>query len=267
VSAAVAVNARAGTGAGVLHEVPKRITMIPIVTVVGRSDSGKTFVIERLIPILTGRGFRVATVKHDVHGFEVDREGKDSWRHKQAGAATVVLSSGKKIAVMQDVERERTLEEIRMRYVDDVDLILAEGYKRSCLPKVEVALFRAESTLLCGPGDPLVAVVSRRDLSLDVPVFHEEEMDGLADLLEKRFLRKRTPRVADVFVDGKALPLNPFMQEILRKTLQGFLSCLKGWDADARVEVRLAPRPRGDTAARADDSEHEADTGPVPGQD
>lgn len=241
--------------------------MIPIVTVVGRSDSGKTFVIERLIPILTRRGFRVATVKHDVHGFEVDREGKDSWRHKQAGAATVVLSSGEKIAVIQDVARERSLEEIRVRYADDVDLILAEGYKRSRLPKVEVSLFNPEPALLCGPGDPLVAVVSGRDLAVDVPVFRQEEMDGLADLLEERFLRKRRPVVADVLVGGRAVPLNAFMQEILWKTVRGFLSSLKGWEADAPVTIRLAGRPGGDTASRDDGGEHEADAGPVPGRD
>ena len=57
--------------------------MIPIVSIVGKSDSGKTTLIEKLLPELTRRGYRIATVKHDVHGFEVDREGKDSWRHKQ----------------------------------------------------------------------------------------------------------------------------------------------------------------------------------------
>ena len=62
--------------------------MIPIISIVGKSDSGKTTLIEKLVPVLTKRGYRVATVKHDVHGFEVDREGKDSWRHKQAGAPT-----------------------------------------------------------------------------------------------------------------------------------------------------------------------------------
>ena len=86
--------------------------MIPIVSVVGKSDSGKTTLIEKLVPELTRRGYRVATVKHDMHGFEVDREGKDSWRHKQAGAHTVVIASPQKIALIRDVERDLTLDEI-----------------------------------------------------------------------------------------------------------------------------------------------------------
>jgi len=89
------------------------LSMVPIVSIVGKSDSGKTTLIEKLLPALTGRGYRVATVKHDVHGFEVDQEGKDSWRHKQAGAHTVVISSPNKVALIRDVERDLTLDEIR----------------------------------------------------------------------------------------------------------------------------------------------------------
>ena len=71
----------------------RSILMIPIISIVGKSDSGKTTLIEKLLPELVRRSYRIATVKHDVHGFEVDREGKDSWRHKKAGAHTVIISS------------------------------------------------------------------------------------------------------------------------------------------------------------------------------
>ncbi|MDP2972779.1 MAG: molybdopterin-guanine dinucleotide biosynthesis protein B, partial [Deltaproteobacteria bacterium] len=87
--------------------------MIPIISIVGKSDSGKTTFIEKLLPELVRRGYRVATVKHDVHGFEVDREGKDSWRHKQAGAHTVIISSPTKVALIRDVEKDLRLDEIR----------------------------------------------------------------------------------------------------------------------------------------------------------
>src|SRR5512134_4143595 len=100
--------------------------MIPIVSIVGKSDAGKTTLIEKLVPELVRRGYRIATVKHDVHGFEVDREGKDSWRHKQAGAHTVVISSPSKLAVIRDVEMDVTLDMIRERFIHDVDLILSE---------------------------------------------------------------------------------------------------------------------------------------------
>src|SRR5512147_944366 len=117
--------------------------MIPIISIVGKSDSGKTTLIEKLVPELTRRGYRVATIKHDVHGFEVDREGKDSWRHKQAGAHTVIISSPEKLAIIRDVDHDADLAELRDRYVQDVDIILSEGFKRNQQPKIEV--FRRET--------------------------------------------------------------------------------------------------------------------------
>jgi molybdopterin-guanine dinucleotide biosynthesis protein B len=218
----------------------EEILMPPILCIVGKSDSGKTYLIERLLPEMTQRGYRIATVKHDVHGFEIDREGKDTWRHKQAGASAVVLSSREKIAVIQDLEQECSLDEIRMRWISNADLILTEGYKRSTFPKIEVSLFNPEAELLCRSEDQLVAVVSNRSFSLDVPVFREEEIKPLADLLEKRFLRKKVVRSAEVYIAGKSLALNPFVQEILRKMNRALLSTLKGWDPEGKVEIRLA---------------------------
>ena len=123
--------------------------MIPIISIVGKSDSGKTTLIEKLVPELTRRGYRVATVKHDVHGFEVDREGKDSWRHKQAGAHTVVISSPNKVALIRDVEKDFTLDEIREKLIQDVDLILSEGYKKDVQPKIEIFRKEKHKELLC----------------------------------------------------------------------------------------------------------------------
>src|SRR2546426_11060413 len=101
---------------------------IPILCVVGRSNSGKTTLIERLIPELVREGYRVATIKHAGHGFDLDTEGKDSWRHKQAGAHTVIVMSKGSLALFTDVEYEIGVEDLRARYVnDDIDLIIAEG--------------------------------------------------------------------------------------------------------------------------------------------
>ena len=163
--------------------------MIPIVSIVGRSDSGKTFLVEKLVPILVAKGYRVATVKHGAHGFEIDREGKDSWRHKEAGASTVVLTSPEKIAVIKDVEQEQSLEEIRDDWVRDADIIIAEGYKRSPHYKVEVALFGTSGELLSEGDDRFIALVSNRSLTLEVPIFGDSEIEELANLLIERFLR------------------------------------------------------------------------------
>lgn len=235
--------------------------MIPIVCIVGRSDSGKTTWIERLIPALARRGYRVATVKHDVHGFEMDREGKDSWRHKRAGASTVIVSSAAKIAMIEDLSRERTLDEIRARYVSDVDLILTEGYKRSRFPKVEVSLVNAERGLLCTKEDRLVAVVTREPVSLQVPAFREEQIEEIADLLEQRFLANRPGKTAEVLLGGRAIALNPFVQEILSKVVRALLSTLKGWDPALGVEIRLGGERCGQASTRDGGGGHDPDTG------
>ena len=88
----------------------------PIISIVGKSNSGKTTLIENLIPELTKRGYRVATIKHNVHGFDIDHEGKDSWRHKKAGAFATVIACPTRIALIEDIDHDQTLDEIRDKY-------------------------------------------------------------------------------------------------------------------------------------------------------
>ncbi len=168
--------------------------MIPIISIVGKSDSGKTTLIEKLLPELTRRGHRIATVKHDIHGFEVDREGKDSWRHKQAGAHTVVIASPHKVALIRDVEKDWNLEEIRGQLIRDVDLILSEGYKKDIQPKIEIFRKEKHRELLCTKEDNLIAVVSDSSFDIGVPCFHLDDMKGLADFIEKEFLSSKRNR-------------------------------------------------------------------------
>jgi molybdopterin-guanine dinucleotide biosynthesis protein B len=215
--------------------------MIPIISIVGKSDSGKTTLIEKLVPELTRRGYRVATVKHDVHGFEVDREGKDSWRHKQAGAHTVVISSPKKVALIRDVEKDLTLEEIREKLIQDVDLILSEGYKKDIQPKIEIFRKEKHKELLCTKQDNLVAIVSNKTFDIEgVPCLPLEDISGLAGFVEKKFLAsKEGKREISLKVDGKAIPLTPFVSAILTKTIRGMLSSLKGCEHPQRIEIHL----------------------------
>ncbi|MDO8785068.1 MAG: molybdopterin-guanine dinucleotide biosynthesis protein B [Syntrophales bacterium] len=162
--------------------------MIPIVSIVGKSNAGKTTLIEKLIPELVCRGYRVAAIKHDIHGFAIDHEGKDSWRHKKAGAHTTVISSPWKVAVIEDVEKDHTLAELRDRYIRDVDIILSEGYKGNPHPKIEV--FRAElkSNILCSAGNNLLALAGDQPREVGVPCFDINDARGLVDLIERKFL-------------------------------------------------------------------------------
>ena len=111
---------------------------VPVISVVGKTNVGKTTLLEKLLPELKRRGYRVATIKHDAHRFELDTPGKDTWRHAQAGSDCVVISSAEKLAMIQKVEGELTLDDIVAR-LPPVDIVLTEGYKRQDKPKIEVS--------------------------------------------------------------------------------------------------------------------------------
>lgn len=213
--------------------------MIPILSIVGTSDSGKTTLIERLLPLLTDRGYRIATVKHDVHGFVVDQEGKDSWRHKQAGAHTVVISSPNKVALIRDVERDLTLDEIRDRFIQDVDIVISEGYKKDVQPKIEIFRKEKHKKLLCTKKDNLVAIVANQKFDVGVPCFDLEDMKGLTDFIEKEFLTSRTKGDVCLKVDGHPIPLNPFVRGFLSKTIRGMLGSLRGCERAKRIEILI----------------------------
>lgn len=213
--------------------------MIPIVSIVGKSDSGKTTLIEKIVPELGRRGYRVATVKHDVHGFEVDKEGKDSWRHRKAGAHTVVISSPDQIAVIRNVERDLNLAELRERFIDDVDIILSEGFKKDCQPKIEVFRKETHRELLCSEEDNLVAVVANQRFHLPVPCLDLDDAKGVVDLIEERFLEKRENEEVSLMVDGKPIPLTPFLQHLMLRTIRGMVSALKGCNHPRRIRITI----------------------------
>jgi molybdopterin-guanine dinucleotide biosynthesis protein B len=211
--------------------------MIPIISIVGKSDSGKTTLIEKLVPELTRRGYRIATVKHDVHGFEVDREGKDSWRHKQAGAYTVVIASPHKVALIRDVERDLTLNEIRDKFIQDVDLLLSEGYKKDVQPKIEIFRKEKHKKLLCTKKDHLVAIVSNKSFNVGVPCFDLDDMKGLAEFIENKFIKSKGKERITLKVDSRTVPLKPFIRDFLSGSIKGMVSSLKGCKKPKKIEI------------------------------
>lgn len=152
--------------------------------VVGWKNAGKTGLMERLVAEIAGRGFSVSTVKHAHHVFDVDQPGKDSHRHRVAGAREVLLASRKRFALMHELreEAEPKLEELLAKLAP-VDLVLIEGYKRDAHPKVEA--FRAETgNPLIATDDPTVrAVASDTPMELDRPVFPLDDTGRIADFI------------------------------------------------------------------------------------
>ena len=161
---------------------------IPIVSFTARSGTGKTTFLERLIPALTRRGVRVLVVKHDVHGFEIDKPGKDSWRLRQAGARGVLLANRDHLALMGVVDGDVPLPELVSRYGHGVDLVLSEGYRRSSTPKILIARQGSKETLSPEDVHPLIAVVSDHPLAVGVPQLPLDDPEPCADFLVRRFL-------------------------------------------------------------------------------
>ena len=152
--------------------------------VTGWKNAGKTGLMERLVTEITGRGLTVSTVKHAHHTFDVDHPGKDSYRHRHAGASEVILASRNRIAHMIELRGagEPTLDELLARLAP-VDLVLVEGYKRDRHPKIEA--YRAETgNPLIAHEDPTVrAVASDTALTLDRPIFDLNDTVGVADFI------------------------------------------------------------------------------------
>ena len=160
---------------------------VPIVCIVGLSDSGKTTLVVKLVRELKRRGYRVATVKHDVHGFDVDVPGKDSWRHAEAGSDCVFIAGPDKLVMIRRLERPPSLDDIA-GYAVDIDIMLVEGFKRSDKPKIEVSRREKGSRLLCS-AEELIAVATDQQFELPVPQFDLDDASGLIDLIVARFLR------------------------------------------------------------------------------
>ena len=151
--------------------------------VIGWKNSGKTSLMERLVFEITGRGFSVSTVKHVHHTVDLDQPGKDTWRHRQAGAREVVLASADRLAILVEHRGPEPELPAVLARLAPVDLVLVEGYKRDPHAKVEV--WRAETGHpLIQPGDPLVrAVATDADLTLPVPVLDLNDTRAVADFI------------------------------------------------------------------------------------
>jgi molybdopterin-guanine dinucleotide biosynthesis protein B len=158
-------------------------TKIPLISIVGTSKTGKTTFIEKLIPVIKGKGLKVATIKHHHLDFEIDRDGKDTYRHKKAGSSTVVLSSPHKIALVRDVEREVSLRDIVSRYIEDADIIITEGYKKEDTPKIEIYRHINKVSPLCLHDKTILAVVTDKHIDTDIPQFSMDDIIGVAEFI------------------------------------------------------------------------------------
>jgi len=161
------------------------MAVVPFVMVVGFSNTGKTMLVERLISALKQRNYRVAAVKHAPHGYELDSRGKDTWRYCQAGAKDIFVVGPTSLTRHTFYQQEPPLCAILDR-IEDVDLIIVEGFKSQPGPKIEVVRDGYSERRL-DLGSDLIAVVSDSSPGERVPCFAPDEVDKLADFLIEHF--------------------------------------------------------------------------------
>ncbi len=157
-----------------------------VIGLAGWSGAGKTTLLSKLIPHLVDRGLRISTIKHAHHEFDVDVPGKDSWLHRQAGASEVLVSSGRRWALMHELRGagEPQLHELLTK-MSSVDLVIVEGFKRDPHRKIEVHRVANGKELLF-PQDPaIIGIASDIDIATALPVMHLDDIDAIADVICK----------------------------------------------------------------------------------
>lgn len=173
---------------------------IPVVAFSAYSGSGKTTLIEKLIPVLKGKGLRLAVIKHDGHEFEIDHQGKDSWRFTKAGADITVINSAKKTAGI--LNGPLSLDGI-LREVGNVDLILVEGYKNEALPRIGIARKETGKGFTDEIGR-FAALVTDLDVTAEIPCFGLDDIAGISQFIMENICMKNNPDFTHFNDKGRA---------------------------------------------------------------
>ncbi len=173
------------------NSIPQKKSIPPVISIISKKRAGKTTFIVKLIQEMKKRGYRVGTLKHDTHGFDIDHEGKDTYKHKQAGSETVVISSPWKISLIKDVSEEMTVDTLVSSYFMDVDIVITEGYKSANKPQIEIFRSSAHESPLYRKGEvtPLIAMASDINIETDVPLYDINDIGSVAELIEKMFFK------------------------------------------------------------------------------
>jgi molybdopterin-guanine dinucleotide biosynthesis protein B len=193
-----------------------------------------------LIQELKSRGFHVATIKHTPQDVAFDQPHKDSWRHIQAGSEATVISSPDRMVLIKPVAQAFTIDQIARHLGEDYDIILAEGFKESNAPKIEV--HRKEVGPPLSAIKKLIAIVTDEPLATKTRQFSPEDIKGLADLLEEGFIKPQRQRTT-LYVNNTPVTLTTFPKELIKNTLLGMVSSLKGVGQVKSLEVFLREEP------------------------
>jgi len=198
-----------------------------IISIVGKSEAGKTTLLEKLIGELKGRNYRVAIVKHSHHADDLDTEKKDTWRFSRAGSELSAINSLDNLAIYRHMDHYFDPQEISNFILWDYDVILTEGFKSSNYPKIEVHRHNQGKELITDP-EQLLAVVTDEPLDVKVPQFSRDDIHGIADLIEKTIVSRQKENDIDLVVNGKYMPISPSLKDLLARTIAAMIPAPPG---------------------------------------
>ncbi len=211
--------------------------MIPVVAVVGKSKSGKTFVLEKLIAELKRRGYRVASIKHAHNTVDLDTPGKDTWRLTKAGSDATAICSPSIMTIFKPMSDDPSLKEAVAQLGNDYDIILSEGFKSGRYSKIEVIGNQDEDSILCNPSE-LMAVISDKEVELPVPIFKKTDIDKVADFIIQNVIDKASPDIT-VIVNEKQIFMKPFVKDIIASSILAMLGTLRNTGVLKRISIYI----------------------------
>jgi molybdopterin-guanine dinucleotide biosynthesis protein B len=198
--------------------------MPPVISVVGRAKSGKTTVLEKIIAELNVRGYSVATIKHTTHTVDVDRPGKDTWRHLHAGSKTTSIISANNIVLIKPVKDNTTPDDIIRLYGEDFDIILIEGFKQSAYPKIEVHRKSIGPALINMHN--VIAYATDEPLETSLIQFALNDGTGIVDFIEKNYL-KNSPDYTSIYINNKLVPSSKISDTPLKSLVTTAINTIK----------------------------------------
>jgi molybdopterin-guanine dinucleotide biosynthesis protein MobB len=200
--------------------------MRSIISIVGKSSSGKTTLLEKLIAELKKRGYKVAIVKHSHHKDDIDTAAKDTWRFTKAGSEISAINSLDHLAIYRRMDNYFDPQDISNFVLWDFDILLTEGFKGSKYPKIEVHRNEQGKELLTDPK-LLLAVVTDKPLGVDVPQLSHDDVSGIADIIEKTITSQNNENDLELVINGAHTPVSPSLKDLLTRTLAAMIPGLQ----------------------------------------
>jgi molybdopterin-guanine dinucleotide biosynthesis protein B len=215
-----------------------------IVSVVGFSQSGKTTLIQEMIPLLRAKGYQVAVIKHTDKKIAEAPAGKDTFQFNQAGAQAVGLwgADGFTLTKSPGEAAAPALEQAAFYLCPEVDILLTEGFKEANTPKILILTPGQEDRLVTEVRGVIIATVGPEPFKEELPHFQAQEAGRLVEMLELRFLKERREPRLRVWLDGKRIPMKDFVQDIIIQGIMGMLGTLRGVIPAKRVDITLSPQ-------------------------